>query len=107
MASGDGHEGDLTGHAVYAAVQVALDHQAHANAGPDPHEREGTDLTAVAVLALSQGRGVDVVLHNELIAESGPQLGDDRRLAPACQLSGQDDRLVAGIVDAGTADHRL
>ena len=61
----------------------------------------------MAVLALGERRGINVVLDHELLAERRPKIGQHGRPAPAGQAACQRDRVVPRVVDAGAADDRL
>src|ERR1700722_8320289 len=62
---GQRHERDLARDPVHAAVQPAVEHQPHADAGPDVDEGEALTVAPVAVGPLGQRRRVDVVLKRD------------------------------------------
>ncbi len=59
------------------------------------------------VLALGQRGSVRVVLHEQVGAERGAQVGENGWLVPAGQAAGQRYRVALVIVDARAAEHGL
>ena len=65
------------------------------------------DVAAVAVVALGDRRGVDVVLDHRLCAEETPEVAQHRRPLPPRQVRGQLESAAVGLDDSRAADHRL
>ena len=107
VALGERQERDLAGRAVGAAVELAVEDEPHPDSGADGDEREGRDVSAVAVVALGDRGRVDVVLDRRPVAEEAPEVAQHRRPLPARQVRRQLERAAVGLDDARAADHRL
>ena len=95
VAGTDGQVGDLAGGAVRPAVQLAVQHQPHADAGSHPQVHEAVDVAAVPAGALAEGREVHVVLERQVGAELLAEGLDQALAAPAGEVRGQRDRARA------------
>ena len=84
-------------------MELAVEDETHADAGADRDEGEGRRVAAVAVVALGDGRGVDVVLDRRLLAEQASQLAEHRRPLPSRQIRRQLEGASAGLDDARAA----
>ena len=107
-ALGHRHVGDLAGHAVHAAVQLAADDQAHADAGADRDEGEacrppGRARAPARPAPRRRCRSRPPAGRPNASRRPASTAG----LVPAGQAAGQRDRVAARVVDAGAADHRL
>ena len=92
---------------MHASVQPPAEHQAHADARTDVHEREVVGFLANAERPLGERGGVHVVLDRERRTERRAQPGERLRLVPARQAAGQRHQVPLRVVDTGAADDRL
>ena len=97
---------DLAGAAAAAPIQLAVQHQAHADSGPEVQVDEVGDPLAQAVPLLTERGQVHVVLERDL----GPELclhGFDQPLpSPAGQAVGQSHLSTLGLEHTRAAHRR-
>ena len=104
VARADRHVADLAGGATGAAVELAGDHDAHADAGAHPEEDEVRNAGAGAVAELAQRGQVDVVLEADKRAELAADRAEQALPAPAGQVGSVGEQGAGGIEHARVAD---
>jgi hypothetical protein len=97
-------ECDLARRTVCAAVELPIEDEPHPDPGADGDEGEGRDVAAVAVVALGDRGGIDVVLDRRLVPEQAPQLAQHRRPLPSWQVGRQSERAPVRLDHARAAD---
>jgi hypothetical protein len=90
-----------------AATQPAVQYEPHPDAGTDGNERERVYVPPVTVRLLCQGRSIHIVLDHQRVAERGSQVTQQIRVLPALQSTGEEQRVLALVVDPWTAQHGL
>ena len=89
-AGHDPHVADLGGDPEGAAVQLAVEDDAAADAGADGDQEEVVDVLAGAEGELAPRRGVGVVLHHDRQVDARLQLGLEVEVAPR-EVGGEQD----------------
>jgi hypothetical protein len=101
------HEGDLAGQMMMAAVQLAVDHDAGADAAADVEKRAGVVAAGRALPALAEDGEVHVVLDED--GHTPQRLLQDlahRHLLPALEVGGQRDDGALGVIDGARRRRR-
>ena len=119
LAEPDPEVVELAGGAVMAAMELAAEHDAGTEAGPDRDEGKVVDAASDATLALTECRKVDVVLEGQRQLESRGEVGGEcRSLEPGhicrepdvaslhCTGNPEDDAVDRLPGHAGRAEQR-
>src|SRR5699024_6801789 len=99
----DGDVPDLAADAVAAAEEAVVDDAATADTGPDGHEEHVLAVPTRAVAVLAPGRGVRVVLDEDLVPDAPSDLVGDGEVAPG--QVGREPQVAGGAVDEGSTGH--